>query len=109
MWETIIYIMFTILSVAAALVITYLEIKKKIIEQANAEIANAQDATTDNAERMAYVVAQLKKLVPAPLRFIFTDQVITRIAQAAFDKIKEYAKKHAAEKLAEAKSDGSKK
>ena len=101
MWEMIINIVLAVLSVAIAFVAYYLEIKRKIVEAAGAEISNAQDATADNAERMAYVVAQLKKIVPVPLRFIFTDKIIKTIAQAAFDKIKEYAKKHAEEKAKE--------
>ena len=101
MWETIINIALIVLSVVLAGATYYLDVKKKIVEQAGAEIANAQDATTDNAERMAYVVAQLKKLVPAPLRMVFTDKVIKSLAQAAFDKVKEYAKKHAEEKAKE--------
>lgn len=101
MWEIIINIGLAVLSVAMAFVAYYLEIKKKIVEAAGAEISNAQDVATDNAERMAYVVEQLKKIVPAPLRFIFTDAVIKKIAQTAFDKIKEYAKKHAEEKAKE--------
>lgn len=101
MWEIIIYIVLAVLSVVMAFVAYYLEIKRKIVEAANGEIANAQDVTTDNAERMAYVVAQLKRLVPAPLRIVFTDKVIKTLAQAAFDKVKEYAKKHAEEKAKE--------
>ena len=44
-------------------------------------------------EKMAFVVEQLKKIVPKALRFIFTDKAIEKIAQKAFDKIEEYAKK----------------
>lgn len=101
MWEIIINIVLVVLSVVFAFIAYYLDTKKNIVEAAGAEISNAQDATTDNAERMAYVVAQLKKIVPAPLRFIFTDKIIEKIAQTAFDKIKEYAKKHAEEKAKE--------
>lgn len=101
MWETILEIALIVLSVLIAFVAYYLDTKRKIVEKAGAEISNAQDVTADNAERMAYVVAQLKQLIPLPLRFIFTDKVIKTIAQAAFDKIKEYAKKHAEEKAKE--------
>ena len=101
MWEMIINIVLAVLSVAIAFIAYYLEIKRKIVEAAGSEIANAQDVAADNSERMAYVVAQLKKIVPAPLRFIFTDKIIKTIAQKVFDKIKEYAKKHAEEKAKE--------
>lgn len=101
MWELIINIILAVLSVVFAFVAYYLEIKRKIVEAANAEISKAQDATTDNAERMEFVVGQLRKIVPVPLRFILTDNALRTIAQAAFDKIKEYAKKHAEEKAKE--------
>lgn len=97
MWETILNILLAIVSVALAGITYYLDIKKKLLESANKEIANAQDVTTDNKERMTYVVGKLKSIVPIPLRFIFTEKVIEKLAQAAFDKIKEYATKHAEE------------
>lgn len=97
MWETILNIVLAIVSAALAGVTYYLDIKKKLLESANTEISNAQDITTDNKERMAYVVGKLKSIVPVTLRFIFTDKVIEKLAQKAFDKIKEYATKHAEE------------
>jgi predicted RNA-binding protein YlxR (DUF448 family) len=101
MWDIVLNIVLAVVGVLMAFTAYYLEIKRKIVEAAGGEISNAQDVTTDNAERMAYVVEQLKKIVPAPLRFLFTDEAIKKIAQAAFDKIKEYAKKHAKEKAQE--------
>ena len=98
MWETIINIVLAVLSVAFAFLSYYFQVKKKIVEQANQEIANAQDVTEDNAERMAYVVNQLYSIVPVPLRVILTKKRIEVLAQGVFDKIKEYAKKHEKEK-----------
>lgn len=105
MWTIIINVIITIISIALALVAYYFDIKRKLVEQANAEIANAQDEAKDNAERKAYVVAQLKKLVPAPFRLILTDKTLESIAQAAFDKVKEYAKKYIDEKSAEVEAE----
>lgn len=97
MWGTILNIVLAVISVVLAGITYYLDIKKKLLENANKEISNAQDVTTDNKERMEYVVKKLKDIVPVTLRFIFTDKVIEKLAQAAFDKIKEYATKHAEE------------
>lgn len=98
MWETIINIGLAVLSVALAFLSYYFQVRKKIVEQAEQEIANAQDVTDDNAERMAYVVNQLYSIVPAPLRVILTKKRIEELAQKVFDRVKEYARKHALEK-----------
>lgn len=93
MWEMILNIVFAVLSVVFAGLAYYFDLKKKITEQANAEISNAEDTDKKKEEKMAYVVAQLKSIVPKAVRFIFTDKAIEKIAQKAFDKIEEYAKK----------------
>lgn len=93
MWETILNIVLVVLSVGLACLAYYCDLKKKITEQVNAEISNAEDTDKKKEEKMAFVVAQLKKIVPKALRFIFTDKAIEKIAQKAFDKIEEYAKK----------------
>ena len=98
MWETIINIVLAVLSVAFAFLSYYFQVRKKIVEQAEQEIANAQDVTDDNAERMAYVVTQLYSIVPVPLRVILTKKRIEVLAQAVFDRVKEYAKKREIEK-----------
>ena len=98
MWETIINIGLVVLSVVFAFLSYYFQIRRKIVEQAEQEIANAQDVTEDNAERMAYVVSQLYSIVPAPLRVILTKKRIEELAQRVFDRVKEYATKHESEK-----------
>ncbi len=98
MWEIIINIVLAVLSVVLALVGFYLDTKKKVLEQTNTAVADAEKTDKDNAEKMAFVVERLKAIIPKALRFIFTDAVIEKIAQAAFDKIKEYAVEHAKKK-----------
>ena len=93
MWEMILNIALSVLSVGLAFLSYYLSIKKKIVEAANGEISNAEDTDKKKGEKMAYVVAHLKAIVPKFMRFIFTDRVIEKIVQKAFDKIEEYAKK----------------
>ena len=93
MWEMILNIVLTVLSVALAFLSYYLDIKRKLVEHANGEISNAEDTDKKNAEKMAFVVEQLKKVVPKAMRFLFTDKAIEKIVQTAFDKIEEYAQK----------------
>ena len=93
MWEMILNIVFAVLSVAFAFLAYYLDIRRKIVEQANGKISSAEDTDKKKAEKMAYVVGQLKKIVPKVLRFIFTDKAIEKIVQKAFDEIEDYAKK----------------
>ncbi|MBQ5930380.1 MAG: hypothetical protein IIX02_06270 [Clostridia bacterium] len=93
MWETIVNIVLAVLSVAFAFLSYYFEIKNKLIESVNGEISNAEDTDKKNKEKMAFVVEKLKAIVPKPMRFLFTDKALEKIAQTAFDKIEEYAKK----------------
>lgn len=93
MWGTIASVVLVLLSVGFALLSYYLDIKKNILENANGAISKAEDTDKKNAEKMAYVVGQLKSIVPRFMRFIFTDRVIEKIVQKAFDEIEEYAKK----------------
>ena len=98
MWEIILNIALGVLSVALAVTTYYLDIKRKLQEQVNGEIANAEDISKLGEEKMAYVVSQLKAIVPKAARFLFTDKVIEKIVQTAFDKIEEYAQKQADKK-----------
>lgn len=93
MWETIVNISLAVLSVILAFLSYYLEIKKNLVEKANGEISNAEDTDKKNKEKMAFVVAQLKAIVPKFMRFIFTDKAIEKIVQKAWEAIEEYAKK----------------
>lgn len=98
MWEIILNIVLAIASIVFAGLSYYFQLKNKLNELASAEISNAEDLEKLGAEKMAYVVTQLKAIVPKAVRFIFTDKVIEKIVQAAFDKIEEYAQKQVAKK-----------
>lgn len=93
MWETILNIVFVVLSIVLACLSYYLDTKKNLLEKANGEISKAEDTGKKNAEKMAFVVEQLKKVVPKAMRFIFTDRVIEKIVQKAWEEIEGYAKK----------------
>ena len=44
---------------------------------------------------MALAISEVKKLIPAPARLFFTDNVLETIIQKAFDGIEAYAEKQA--------------
>ena len=93
MWEVILNIVLVVLSIVLACLSYYLDTKKNLLEKANGEISKAEDTDKKNAEKMAFVVEQLKKVVPKAMRFIFTDRVIEKIVQKAWEEIEDYAKK----------------
>ena len=93
MWEMILNIVLAVLSIGLALLSYYFDTKRKLVEHVNGEISNAENTDKKNAEKMAFVVEQLKKIVPKFMRFLFTDKALEKIVQNAFDKIEEYAKK----------------
>ena len=98
MWEIILNIVLVLLSVVLACVTYYLDIKRKLQEKVNGEIANAEDLEKLGEEKMSYVVNQLKGIVPKVARFIFTDKVLETLVQVAFDKMEEYAQKQVSKK-----------
>lgn len=98
MWETILNIVLAVLSVVMAGVTYYFDLRRKIQEQVNAEVSNAEDIGKKDKEKMAFVVEKLKGIIPKAVRFIFTDKLLENIVQKAFDKIEEYAQKQAAKK-----------
>lgn len=93
MWEMILNIVLAVASAGLAFLSYYLDTKKNLLEKANGEISKAEDTDKKNAEKMAFVVEQLKKVVPKAMRFIFTDRVIEKIVQKAWEEIEDYAKK----------------
>ena len=101
MWEIIINIVLAVLSIALALVSYYFDIKKKLIEQANVEIADAENLARAGQEKMEFVVDKLyNTIVPAMWRPLLTKPKIEVIVQAIFDKIEEYAQKQSKTKKA---------
>ncbi len=98
MWEIILNIGLSILSIGLAGLTYYFDVKSKITEQLNAEISKAEDTEYKDIEKRAFVVSELKKIVPKALRFIFTDKVLEKLVQKAFDGIEDYAQKQVAKK-----------
>ena len=95
----ILSIVFAVLTVAGGFVSYYFYIRNKIQKQIAAEIENAEDEDTVGAEKMAQVVATLKKLVPIILKPFITDSLIESLVQAAFNAIEAYAKKQVEKSL----------
>ena len=91
--ETIISIIASILTIAASLIGYYFKVKANVIDKANQLIDKAEDMYADGDMKMMVVVDELYKLVPTAYRVIFTKEKITKIVQAIFDCVEEYAKK----------------
>lgn len=59
----------------------------------NAAEENYKSATHAGEQKFDAVVTWLSEMVPAPLRFFITKQMISEIVQKVFDKMQEYANK----------------
>lgn len=93
--EIILTIVFAVLTIIGAVVSYYLYFKNKITAAINGEIDDAEIDGKVGEEKMAEVITQLKKLIPAILRPFITDEMLQTLVQAAFDKIESYAEKQA--------------
>ena len=70
-------------------------IKNKILAAANNAINTAEDTDKVEAEKMAVALAEIQKILPIGAKFIFTEERIRTLLQAAFDGIEMFAKKQA--------------
>ena len=93
MLETVIFVIFTLLTLGITLFSYYLSIKNKISSEAMKAINAAEDTDLDGAEKKKLAVEQVKSLVPKMLSPFITDEVIELIVQMTFDEIKAYALK----------------
>ena len=92
-WTVVISIITSVLSIALAFVGYYFDVKAKISEKAVGLIDDCEQDGTCGADKMALVVTELYKLVPAFFKPILNKKTLERIVQALFDKIEEYAEK----------------
>lgn len=58
-----------------------------------------KDSTKAGGEKFDWVCDQLYRLIPAPFRLVFTEEMIDEIVQKAFDAIENYAKTQLDKKL----------
>ena len=87
----------TVLLVIAGYFVSYFKTKSKLIDSATAAIVHAENTyssyTKAGQDKFNWAVNYLYELVPAPLKFIFTQEMIGKIVQTVFDKIEAYANK----------------
>jgi len=73
----------------------YLNTKTSIIDMAKEKIYEAEilysDATKAGSEKFAWVVDHIYYLIPGPMRFLFTKEMIGSIVQNVFDVMEKYA------------------
>lgn len=84
----------TLLWIVFGFLVTYLKTKTDIIDLAKEEIGHAEMAYQEahsGERKMEYVVQYIYKLIPVPMRIIFTEDAIRSIVQNVFDSIEKYA------------------
>ncbi|HIY98846.1 MAG TPA: hypothetical protein H9677_05680 [Firmicutes bacterium] len=100
MLETILSIVFAILTIIGTFVSYYFYIKNKITAQIAAGIDNVEIDGKAGEEKKAEVIEQLKKLVPKVLKPFFTTAVLDSLVEQIFASVKSYAIKKAQEEQA---------
>lgn len=74
----------------------YFKTKNNLLHKASELITNAEelyrDTTKAGGKKFEWVVEQLHALIPAPLRMVFSKELLGSIVQGAFDLIQRYAK-----------------
>ena len=95
MLETILTIVFAILTIVGAGVSYYFYVKNKILNAANDAINTAEDTDKVEAEKMEIAVQEIIKILPAGAKVIFTEARIRVLLQHAFDGIELFANKQA--------------
>lgn len=93
MTETILSIVFALLTVALVLYNHYVSIRKKIEGSVLTEINNAEDMDLTGEEKKAYVVETLYKIVPTYYKRIIKKDFIELLVQTTFDEVESFAKK----------------
>lgn len=83
----------TILFIIAGFFVEYFRTKTKLFDKAKDAIYYAEKEYTEAKSgkgKMQWAKNYISSLVPAPMKFIFTDEVIERIIQTVFDRITDY-------------------
>lgn len=101
MLETILSIVFAILTIVGTFVSYYFCIKNKITAQIAAGIDEVEVDGKAGEEKKAEVVEQLKKLIPKILKPFFTNKMLDALVEKIFASVKSYAVKKAQEQSKE--------
>lgn len=94
-FETILTVIFAILTILGAGLSYYLYIKNKILGAANDAINVAEDSDKFESDKMKIAVAEIMNILPTGARVFFTEERVTNIVQVAFDSIELFAHKQA--------------
>lgn len=89
-------IILTVLSVALLLVSGWIGIKKKIRDEAEGVINEAEDTELKGSQKMQYAVERIEAILPAAIRPIVSRDTIESGLQIVFDGMEKFAKKQAA-------------
>lgn len=106
MLETILSIVFAILTIVGTFVSYYFCIKNKITAQIAAGIDEVEIDGKAGEEKKAEVVEQLKKLIPKILKPFFTTKMLDALVEKIFASVKSYAMKKAQEQIKEEECNG---
>ena len=93
--ETILSIVFAVLTVVGTFVAYYFNVKNKLVAAANQAINHAQDTGRPNDEKFNQAVDELYQLIPAVIKPFISRVFVEELIQKAFDEIKEFAEKQA--------------
>lgn len=99
MVEKIISIVLGVVSVALSFLGYYFAVRAKLEAAAAGAVEGAEADGKSGEEKLRDAVRTVSALVPAALKPFIREPLITRIVQAAFDKIEAYAKKQVKEKF----------
>lgn len=93
---TVYEIITTILMVVFGFLSLYIKQRTNIYERAAEAIDMAEAAYTDVKQggmKMNYAVQYVASFIPAPLRVVFTDEVVQNMIQFVFNSMAQYATK----------------
>ena len=84
----------TVLWVILGFFVSYFRTKTNLFSKAEEAINYAEETYTDEGQgamRMQWCINYLKNIIPAPMRFLFSDQTLENLTQAVFDRIQAFA------------------
>lgn len=87
----IITLVCVVLSAALYGVMMYFRVKGNATSAATELIALIEQSGLLGKEKMAYVVEELFRMIPAPFKSVFTEDRLETLAQEIFDNMKDYA------------------
>lgn len=93
MVETLLTVLSVICTLAAIIIGYYLNIRKKLEEQALDAINDAEDTDKKGAEKMAQAVDTVWSALPVVVKPFINKMLVETIIQAVFNKVEAYAKK----------------